>query len=112
MNKLSVVVITFNEAENIGRCLDSVQQVADDILVVDSFSTDATVEIAREKRARIIQNPWEDYHTQRGFAVRHAQAINAIGAAAADCFSRAVIRGVLSACSMTGFSAFRDLEAL
>ena len=46
MNKLSVVIITFNEAENIGKCIDSVRQVADEVIVVDSFSTDKTIEIA------------------------------------------------------------------
>ncbi|HEB62685.1 MAG TPA: glycosyltransferase, partial [Bacteroidetes bacterium] len=45
--KLSVVVITLNEAENIGRCLDSVKSIADEMLIVDSFSTDATLEIAK-----------------------------------------------------------------
>ena len=43
--KLSVVIITFNEEKNIKTCLDSVVSVADEILVVDSFSTDKTAEI-------------------------------------------------------------------
>ncbi|UCG09602.1 MAG: glycosyltransferase, partial [Desulfobacterales bacterium] len=39
---ISAVIITYNEQDNIGRCLDSVANVADEIVVVDSFSTDAT----------------------------------------------------------------------
>jgi len=37
-NKLSVVIITFNEEKNIGRCLDSVKEIADEIIVLDSYS--------------------------------------------------------------------------
>ena len=47
MPQLSVVIITFNEEKNIGRCLDSVKNIADDIVVVDSFSTDKTEEICK-----------------------------------------------------------------
>jgi glycosyltransferase involved in cell wall biosynthesis len=54
---ISVVVITLNEAKNIGDCLDAVRW-ADELVVVDSFSTDETVAIARERGARIIQNQW------------------------------------------------------
>lgn len=42
MVKLSVVIITFNEEKNIGRCIDSVLPIADEVLVVDSFSKDNT----------------------------------------------------------------------
>ena len=45
MLKLSVVIITFNEEKNIKRCLDSIKEIADDIFVIDSFSTDKTKEI-------------------------------------------------------------------
>ncbi len=42
MPEISAVIITFNEENNIGRCLESVKKVADEIIVVDSFSTDKT----------------------------------------------------------------------
>ena len=45
MLQLSVVIITFNEEKNIDRCLNSVKEIADDIVVLDSFSTDKTEEI-------------------------------------------------------------------
>ncbi|HNJ29990.1 MAG TPA: glycosyltransferase, partial [Ferruginibacter sp.] len=48
VEKLSVVIITYNEEKNIGRCIDSVAPVADEIIVLDSFSADATVQIARQ----------------------------------------------------------------
>ena len=46
--KISVVVITFNEQKNIGRCLESVKGIADDVVVVDSYSDDGTEKICRE----------------------------------------------------------------
>jgi glycosyltransferase involved in cell wall biosynthesis len=55
MELLSVVIITFNEEKNIGRCIDSVLGVADEILVLDSNSADNTVDIARKKGATVYQ---------------------------------------------------------
>ena len=72
MNKLSVVIITFNEEENIGKCIDSVHEVADEVVVVDSFSTDRTIEIATAKGARIIQHKFEGHIQQKNFAKEQA----------------------------------------
>jgi glycosyltransferase involved in cell wall biosynthesis len=66
--KLSVVIITLNEENNIGDCLESLQGVADEILVVDSFSTDGTEDICRKYNVRFIQNKWEGYIAQRNYA--------------------------------------------
>ncbi|MFZ5366036.1 MAG: glycosyltransferase family 2 protein [Patescibacteria group bacterium] len=54
MIKLSVAIATFNEEENIGRCLESVRKFADEIVVVDGSSTDKTVEIAKKFGAKVI----------------------------------------------------------
>jgi glycosyltransferase involved in cell wall biosynthesis len=64
---ISVVILTHNEETNIGRCLDSVSW-SDDILVVDSFSEDRTVEISKRQGARVIQRAFEDFSSQRNFA--------------------------------------------
>ena len=72
MIKLSVVVITFNEERKIARCLASVQKVADEILVVDSLSTDNTVEICKKYSARVISHPFEGFIEQKNFALRQA----------------------------------------
>ncbi|MCK9235108.1 MAG: glycosyltransferase, partial [Acholeplasmataceae bacterium] len=61
MKKLSVVIITLNEEKHLRRCLDSVQDLADEILVVDSFSTDQTENICREYGVGFIQHPFEGY---------------------------------------------------
>ena len=70
---LSVVIITFNEERNIERCLLSVQELADEILVVDSFSKDRTLEICKLFNAKVIQNPFEGHIQQKNFAVKQAQ---------------------------------------
>ena len=72
MIQLSVVVITYNEEKNIGRCLSSVKDVADEILVVDSFSKDKTAQIARERGARVIDHNFEGYGQQKNFATNNA----------------------------------------
>ncbi len=72
MIKLSGVVMTFNEEANIARCLRSMKAVAEELVVVDSFSTDRTVEIAREQGARVIQRPYPGYAEQRRFLIETA----------------------------------------
>ncbi len=62
---LSVTVMAFNEEANIGRCLQSVQGIADEVFVLDSFSTDRTVEIARSFGARVERHPFSSYANQR-----------------------------------------------
>jgi glycosyltransferase involved in cell wall biosynthesis len=73
MIKLSVIIITLNEEQNIGRCLDSVQEIADEILVVDSQSTDKTEEICISKGARVVQHPFKNFVEQKNFATQEAQ---------------------------------------
>lgn len=65
---IAAVVLTLNEAKHIGDCLDSLAW-ADDCLVFDSFSTDATIEIARQHGARVIQNKFLNYAQQRNAAL-------------------------------------------
>ncbi len=67
--KLSAVIITFNEERNLQRCLDSLKGVADEIVVVDSFSTDATRHIAEAAGARFIEHPFEGHIQQKNVAL-------------------------------------------
>ncbi len=73
MPQLSVVIITFNEEKNIGRCLDSVKEIADDVVVVDSFSTDKTEEISLAKGARFVQHKFEGHIEQKNWAITQAK---------------------------------------
>ncbi|WP_223652139.1 glycosyltransferase family 2 protein [Hymenobacter psoromatis] len=70
---LSVVIITFNEEANIARCLAALEGVGEEVLVVDSFSTDRTVEICRQHGARVVQNKFVGYVEQKNFATDQAQ---------------------------------------
>ncbi len=74
MQKLSGVVITYNEEAKIRRSLRSMRSVCDEIVVVDSLSTDGTVPICREFTDRIHETPWRGYRDQKQFATD--QAVN------------------------------------
>ncbi len=69
MPEISAVVITFNEERNIERCLGSLVRVADEIVVVDSFSTDRTAELCRKFGVKFIRNKFEGYIQQKNFAI-------------------------------------------
>jgi glycosyltransferase involved in cell wall biosynthesis len=71
MPPISATIITRNEARNIARAIRSLD-CADEILVVDSGSTDETVKIAAELGARTVNHPWEGFAAQKNFAVREA----------------------------------------
>lgn len=71
--KISVVIITFNEERDIARCIASVKPVADDIVVVDSFSSDGTERIARENGARFVQHAFEGHIEQKNWAITQAE---------------------------------------
>ncbi|WP_304181264.1 glycosyltransferase [Leptotrichia trevisanii] len=67
--KLSVGIITFNEENRIGKTLDSVRGIADEIIVVDSESSDRTVEIALSKGAKVFSEKWKGYGPQKNFVL-------------------------------------------
>src|SRR3990167_10338094 len=71
MEKLSVTIITFNEENNIRDCLESVKW-ADEIIVVDSFSNDRTLEISKEYTDKVFQNKWQGFVEQKNFALTKA----------------------------------------
>ena len=71
--QLSVVIITLNEEKNIGRCLSSVLSIADDIVVVDSFSTDKTKQICIDKKVRFITHKFEGHIEQKTWALTQAK---------------------------------------
>lgn len=70
--KLSVVIITLNEEKNIGKCLDAAWQVADEVVVIDSFSTDRTKIICEEKKAIFVEHRFDGHIQQKNFAIKQA----------------------------------------
>src|SRR5437868_1509652 len=69
---LSAAIITHNEADRIAQCLRSVS-FCDDVLVVDSHSTDATRDIAQSLGARVVERDWPGYRSQKEFALQTAK---------------------------------------
>jgi glycosyltransferase involved in cell wall biosynthesis len=70
--KLTVCIITFNEEKNIRRCIKSIKPVADEIIVVDSFSKDGTRRICEEEGVKFIEHAFEGHIQQKNFAVSQA----------------------------------------
>jgi glycosyltransferase involved in cell wall biosynthesis len=73
MTKLAAIILTRNEEQHIGACLDSLAW-AERRVVFDSFSTDRTCEIAREHGAEVMQHPFSDYAAQRNAALQAVDA--------------------------------------
>ena len=71
--QLSVVIITFNEEKNIARCIDSVASIAEDIVVIDSFSTDNTRLICEEKEVRFVEHKFDGHIEQKNWAITQAK---------------------------------------
>ena len=71
--KISGVIITYNEEKNIGRCLDSLDGVCDEIVVIDSFSTDKTKSICQGHGVRFIEHEFNGHIEQKNYAVDQAK---------------------------------------
>ncbi len=72
MNRLSACLITWNEEHNLARALDSLRDIADEIIVVDSGSTDRTEAVARAHEAHFFFRSWSNYADQKNFAAAQA----------------------------------------
>ncbi len=69
MNKISAVIITYNEEKNIGRCIKSISDIADEIIVLDSFSTDKTEKICRQYNIKFFQHKFDGHIQQKNRAI-------------------------------------------
>ena len=70
---ITAIILTYNEVIHIERCIRSAQPIARNIFVVDSFSTDRTVEIARSLGAEVAQRSWKNHADQFQWAIEHCQ---------------------------------------
>ena len=71
MNKISAIIPTFNEEHNIASAIDAVSW-ADEVIVVDSLSSDKTIEIAKQKGVRLLQREYENSASQKNWAIPQA----------------------------------------
>ena len=95
--KISATVITLNEERHIRQCLESLQGIADEIIVVDSGSQDATLEIAAELGARTTVHEWMNYAEQKNFASSLATHEWILSLDADECLSPVLRQDILQA---------------
>jgi glycosyltransferase involved in cell wall biosynthesis len=106
INAISVVIVSFNEEKNIGRCIDSVRWVADEIIVVDSYSTDSTVAIAKHKGAIVKQEQFTGYIQQKNKALQLASNNYILNLDADEALSIELADAILEAKRHSNFKAF------
>lgn len=107
MKKISATIIAFNEERNIERCLQSLQGVADEIIVVDSFSQDRTVEICEKYQAKVFQHPFEGYGAQKNFAVSKASYDLILSLDADEALSEPLKKSLVEARKNEAFDAYK-----
>lgn len=103
--KISVIIITHNEANNIQRALESVQW-ADEIIVVDDGSTDNTVEICRRYTDKVFHQAWLGYGKQKQFALEKASGDWVLSLDADEEISSALGKEIQSTLQNTSHGAF------
>lgn len=96
MPKLSALVITFNEEKSISRCIDSLKKVADEVVVVDSYSEDNTKKICLEKKVNFVEHPFKSHIDQKNFALAQSSYDHIISLDADEYLSDELIESILA----------------
>jgi glycosyltransferase involved in cell wall biosynthesis len=96
MPKLSVVIITFNEEKNIARCIQSVQQIADEIVVLDSFSKDKTKEICLSLGVNFFEHAFDGHIQQKNRAITYAKNNHVLSLDADEALDETLIKSILA----------------
>lgn len=92
---MSVVIITFNEEKNIERCLLSVKEVADEVVVLDSFSKDATEEICARHGVKFFQHVFDGHIQQKNRAITYASNHHVLSLDADEALDGELVRSIL-----------------
>jgi len=103
---LSVVIITYNEEKNILRCLQSVEGIADEIIVVDSFSSDRTKEICLERNVKFFEHPFSGFNEQKNVALSHVSGPYVLSLDADEALSPELRKSILSAKANWSFDGY------
>src|SRR5213075_932514 len=96
MEKISAVIITFNEEKKIAACLASLQGVVDEIVVLDSFSTDKTPDICKQYGVKFFQQQWTGYGQQKNDAAAKASYDHILSLDADEVLSPALQQSILT----------------
>jgi glycosyltransferase involved in cell wall biosynthesis len=107
MIKITACVITYNEEKNIRRCLEALRDVADEIIVIDSFSEDTTVEISESLGATVIQRPFTGYGEQKLFAQQQAANKWVLSIDADEVLSEQLRKTILGVKANPKFTAYK-----
>ncbi|MBS1952291.1 MAG: hypothetical protein OJF59_001341 [Cytophagales bacterium] len=95
MNQISAVVITYNEEKCIERCLKSLRKIADEIVVVDSHSRDATKAICLQNDVRFIEHPFKNHIDQKNFALSQSSYDRVLSLDADEYLSDELVESIL-----------------
>ena len=95
--KISAVIITYNEENNIERCLESLADTVDEVVVVDSFSSDRTAEICKSKGVGFIQHSFEGHIEQKNYALSCAGNDYVLSLDADEALSENLVQSVQTA---------------
>jgi glycosyltransferase involved in cell wall biosynthesis len=104
--KLSAVIITFNEERNIQRCIESLLPVADEIIVVDSFSTDRTEEICKSYDLQFIKHVFEGHIEQKNIALLKANHEWILSVDADEALSETLQKDIIKSFEAPQFDAY------
>ncbi len=107
MSKISAIIITYNEEKSISRCIDSLTQVADEIVVVDSFSKDFTKKICEEKGVRFIEHSFNGHIEQKNFALSQAKFENVLSLDADEYLSDELIQSIATVKKTWPYQAYQ-----
>jgi glycosyltransferase involved in cell wall biosynthesis len=95
--QISALVITYNEENNIERCLNSLDGIADEIMVIDSFSTDRTAEICQDRGVDFGQHRFEGHVEQKNYALSRANFDHVLSLDADEALSEKLKQSILAA---------------
>lgn len=104
--KLSGVVITFNEEEKIARCIRSLLQVCDEVVILDSYSTDATCQIASDLGANVFKHKFDGHIQQKNRAITFASSPYILSLDADEELSQELIESIKKAKHNWSYDAY------
>lgn len=107
MPKISAVIITYNEEKFIEKCLASLDGIADEIVVVDSFSTDGTEEICKKYNVKFIKHPFEGFRDQKNYSLKQATYKNILSLDADEALSDRLRESILAIKDNWDFDAYQ-----